>query len=173
MLDKDDLAWYLIYTKPQQERVARDNLDRQNFHTYLALVRKRIRRGRQFHHRIEPLFPRYLFIRLSESTDDWGPIRSTIGVANLVRFGDKPASIPDALVLALKAHEGDEGVHELPAQELKAGERVRFVEGTLSGYEAIFETRTSSERVIVLMDIAGKHSRLSVSEAAIEVIPPS
>lgn len=173
MSDRDDQAWYLIYTKPQQERVARENLDRQDFHTYLPLVSKRIRRGRQFHQRIEPLFPRYLFIRLSESTDDWGPIRSTIGVANLVRFGNKPASIPDDLVLALQAFETDEGIHELPTQVLKSGDKVRFVDGTLSGYEAIFETRTSSERIIVLMDIAGKHSRLSVSEADIEAFPSS
>ena len=80
----ESLAWYLVYTKPQQERVANDNLQRQGYETYLPMLRKRVKRGKTYHHRLDPLFPRYLFIHLSDQLDDWGPIRSTIGVTHLV-----------------------------------------------------------------------------------------
>jgi len=37
----------------------------------------------------ESLFPRYLFVQLDIGPQglDWGPIRSTMGVSRLVRFG--------------------------------------------------------------------------------------
>lgn len=166
-------AWYLVYTKPQQERVARDNLQRQGYHVYLPLIRKRIRRGRAFHFRTDPLFPRYIFIRLSEGLDDWGPIRSTIGVTHLVRFGEKAAMLPEQLIQVLQRNESEEGFWQMPEKTIKPGEKVRFVEGSLSGYEAVYECQNSAERVIVLMDIAGKHSRLSVSVASIEPVAES
>ncbi len=89
-------AWYLVYSKPQQERVALENLERQGFTAYLPLVRARRRRQTRVVHVIEPMFPRYLFVNLSDLTDDWGPIRSTIGVSNLVRFGNEAARAPAA-----------------------------------------------------------------------------
>ena len=86
-----------------------------------------------------------------------------------MRFGNKAVSIPDDLIQILRQHEGDDGIHELPDRDPSPGDRVRFTDGALSGYEAVFQTRTSSERVIVLMDIAGKHSRLIVADTDIEI----
>lgn len=162
-------AWYLVYSKPQQERIALENLERQGYETYLPMFKKRVRRGRQFHFRTEPLFPRYLFIHLSDQVDDWGPIRSTIGVMHLVRFGDKAVRVPDDLIDAIQARDNEEGMQEISGRELTVGDKIRFVEGSLSGYEAIYECKTSAERVIVLMDIAGKHTRVAVHESSVEI----
>ena len=38
--EKKNLAWYLIYTKPRQEIVALENLERQGFNVYLPLYKK-------------------------------------------------------------------------------------------------------------------------------------
>ena len=80
-------AWYLIHSKPNQERVAQEQLERQDYETYLPLahVRKR-KRGRSYTD-IAPMFPRYLFIKLSDQTDDWRPIRSTIGGSDRIWAG--------------------------------------------------------------------------------------
>ena len=91
------LAWYLLYSKPRQEGVAVENLKRQGYETYLPLIRTRRRRQGQYVSLVEPMFPRYLFIHLSDQTDNWGPIRSTLGVSGLVRFGDLPAQVPGRL----------------------------------------------------------------------------
>ncbi len=55
----------------------------------------------------EPLFPRYLFIRLGQGHADqsWDPIRSTKGVSQLVRFGVSPAKVHDDLIDQLRATE--------------------------------------------------------------------
>lgn len=162
--------WYLVYTKPSQEQIALDNLTRQGYEAYLPLYEKRIRKGRTFYKRKTALFPRYLFIHLSEELDDWGPIRSTVGVTHIVKFGNRAASIPDDLIQTLRSYENESGMQTLMDKPMQSGDKVVFVEGTLSGYEAIYQQGTSTERVIVLMDIAGKHTRLSVSATSIQAV---
>ncbi len=162
------LAWYLVYSKPQQERLALENLERQGYEAYLPFIRSRRRRGGRYVSVIEPMFPRYLFLHLSDETDNWGPIRSTIGVSKLVRFGDMPARVPDGLVATLKSREDNSGVQDLPLADFKSGDRVRIVEGPMAGYQGIFRARTSRERVVVLLEIVGQSARVQLAAGHIE-----
>ncbi len=164
------LAWYLVFSKPQRERLALENLQRQNYRAYLPLVRNRKRVAGRYRSLIEPMFPRYLFIQLDDETDDWGPIRSTIGVAKLVRFGLKPAQLPDALVQLIQDREDDQGVQNLPAQEFKKGDPVCIVEGVMAGYRAIYQSSSGNERVILLLEIAEKSARISLKQDDIEPV---
>lgn len=161
------LAWYLLYSKPQRERLALENLERQGYEAYLPLVRTRRRRSGRYVTVIEPMFPRYLFIHLSDESDNWGPIRSTIGISKLVRFGEIPARVPDDLVASLRAREDGAGVQALPPPDFKAGEKVRIVEGPMAGYQGIFQARTGQERVIVLLDLVGKSTRTELPDGHI------
>lgn len=117
---------------------------------------------------IEPIFPRYLFVHLNDETDDWGPIRSTRGVVNLVRYGGYPARVPDNLIAALRDREDEMGVQVLAQPELRDGDRVRIVEGLLAGYEAIFQARTGKERVRLLLDVAGRCDQVEMQASQIE-----
>jgi transcriptional antiterminator RfaH len=115
------------------------------------------------------MFPRYLFVHLSDETDNWGPIRSTIGVANLVRFGMRAARVPDSLVHMMQSRD-EEGVQALAQPELKPGDPVRIVEGVMAGYEAIFQARTGKERVVLLLQLAqDRTARIQVSANDIEL----
>ena len=165
-------AWYLVYCKPRQERLARSNLERQGFEVYLPMIRARRRRSkvRARATNAEPMFPRYLFVHLSDQTDDWGPIRSTIGVSSLVRFGDQPARVPDDLIATLRARAGETGVHELPPRPFRAGDKVRILEGVMAGYEAIFHAHTGKDRVLVLLEIAGHAAKTQVRTEDLEPV---
>lgn len=166
-------AWYLIFCKPLRERVALENLERQGYHAYLPLMRARKRRKSRYVQVIEPMFPRYLFVHLNDHTDNWAPIRSTLGVANLVRFGTEAARVPDSLVVALRAREDAQGVQSLPVPTFRQGDRVRIAEGAMAGYEAIFQARSSKERVVLLLEVAGKLARVHVAEGDIEPVTPN
>ncbi len=164
--------WYLIYSKPRGEELAKANLERQEFRSYLPLVRRpRYRMGRRIM-RIEPLFPRYLFIHLDAVTDNWAPIRSTFGVTNLVRFGMQPAMVPDGLVEMLMARDdASGGIQDLPPEEFQKGGRVRISAGPMVGYEGIFLARTSRECVLVLLNIVGKQAaRVSLKLTHLEAV---
>ncbi len=161
-------SWYLIYSKPQQERVARENLERQGYRSYLPMIRNRRRRQGRYVAVIEPMFPRYLFVHLNDETDNWGPIRSTIGVANLVRFGMQAARVPHNLIEMMENREED-GVQMLDTPEFKAGDRVRIVEGVMAGYEAIFQAKTGKERVLLLLRFAeDRTARIQINADDIE-----
>lgn len=164
------LAWYLVYSKPRQEDLALENLARQGYEAYLPRIRNRRRRLGRYVSLVEPMFPRYLFLHLSDETDNWGPIRSTIGVANLVRFGELPARVPETLVEALRARDDEQGIQEYAVPELRTGDRVRIVEGALAGYEGIFHARTSKERVVILLEVVGKATRVQLPLGQIEAV---
>jgi len=132
----------------------------------MAVTRRK--RGGRTKRIVEALFPRYLFIHLDDSTDDWAPIRSTIGVSELVRFGMIPAKISEDLVAAIKRRENDEGIHELKAGDFEEGQKVRIVEGPFEGYEAIFKSRSGQERAVLLLGIAQKLSKIQIDIDKIE-----
>lgn len=158
-----DKHWYLVYSKPRQEGVAKTNLERQGYQSYLPMVRvPRRRLGRRVI-RIEPMFPRYLFIRLDTATDNWAPIRSTMGVSSLVRFGMHPSPVPDELVDFLRSRDTSAGYQDVPLNRLEPGQKVVIEEGPFRGYEGIYMAKSSHERVIVLLDIVGRSARAQVN----------
>ena len=116
------------------------------------------------------MFPRYLFIHLGTGVDDWGPIRSTLGVSTLVRFGQTPARVPDVLIHALRNKEGADGVQILPSNILKKGQKIRIAEGPFEDYEGLFEAQTGRDRVVILLNILEKQARLEIEQHKIEVI---
>jgi transcriptional antiterminator RfaH len=160
--------WYLIYTKPHKELVAKENLERQGYEVYLPMARIRRRRLGKGATRIEPLFPRYLFIRLDAQTDNWSPIRSTLGVSNLVKFGMYPSTVPELLIDLLRDRCDEDGIQDITSGEYRSGDAVRVMEGPMTGLEGVFLAKTSSDRVLVLLDIVGKHTRVSLTSEKLE-----
>jgi len=151
-------SWYLIYTKPRQEKLAQENLERQGYLTYLPLIQKNRKRITS----VEAFFPRYLFISLNTTTDNWSPIRSTLGVANIVRFTQYPIVVSDSLISLLMSQEDpDTGLYNEDFV-FKLGDIVRITDGALVGYEGIFKARSGDERVIVLLKVMGNQTAVKV-----------
>lgn len=169
-MGRTDKKWYLVYTKPRQERVARANLGRQGYETYLPLMRKVLRRRGRRTSAIIPMFPRYLFIHLDQGTDNWGPIRSTRGVVSIVRFGHEPARAPDELVGYLHTREDEQGIQLLPLEDIQPGAKVRIADGAFAGYEGIYLARSSRKRIIVLLQLCGRPARTALDPDFLEVI---
>lgn len=160
--------WYLVQSKPNQEIIAKDNLENQGYKVYLPLIPTKKKRNSRTIRVIAPMFPRYLFISLSEQIDDWGPIRSTIGVSSLVRFGMLAAKVPENLITSLRSKENEDGVHPIEKNDFEEGDSVRIAEGPFEGYEAIFSAKDDNERVIVLLKIAEKYAKLKIKTYCIE-----
>lgn len=162
--------WYLIHTKPRQENAAKENLQRQGYEIYLPLASVRRRRRGRTIRVTEAMFPRYLFIHLSNQDDDWRPIRSTIGVAAMVKFGQEPARVPDSLISSLLNREDENGVLVLAVREFQSGDAVKIMEGPMEGYEGIFHSHTGKERVSILLKIAQKSIRVQLASDQIEPV---
>ena len=153
--------WYLIHTKIRQERLALFNLERQGFECFLPMIRVERMRRSILQVAQEPLFPRYLFIRLSTALESqsWSPIRSTSGVSRLVTFGQSPAKIDDDLIANIRIHLE---ASDVVLRHFKAGEQVVITDGPFVGVEAIFQMADSEDRVMVLLNIMSKVVNLSI-----------
>ena len=163
-------SWYLIQTKPRQENLARENLERQGYRIYLPrILLTRRRKGRRYKEQ-GPMFPLYLFIYLSVGIDDWGPIRSTVGVSKLVRFGQIPARVPEEIIDALISREDKNGLQILPDKGYQPGDEVTIVDGPFQGYEGVICAKNSKERVIVLMKLIENFIKLELKANQLEPI---
>ena len=153
-------AWYLVQSKPRNEMRALENLVRQGYETYLPLMEvERLQRGKLLK-KMEPLFPRYLFLHLEEGNDNWGPIRSTMGVAGLVRFGQAYAVVSDEVLDAVR-----ERTQDVKKTLFESGDSIRVVSGPLLGLEGVFEITDGAQRSFVLLEFMQKQQRVSVSTA--------
>ena len=155
--------WYLVFTKVKSELKAREHLTRQGYLVYLPMTQKKVRRKGKYVHIIEPFFPRYLFIKLNSETDNWGPIRSTIGVSCIVRFGGAPAVVPEDLVFRLQQQEDAMGLHTNIEKQLQPGDTVMVLDGPFAGYQGIFQQTKSAERVAILLEIVGRNTAVTLS----------
>lgn len=162
-------SWYLVVTKPQSEFKAQENLLRQGYEVYLPLMQNTRRRNGKNVKRTEAFFPRYLFISLDKETDNWSPIRSTIGVAGMVRFGGMPAEVPSTLIDNLKNNEDEFGLQLTQKKELKQGDKVEIINGPFEGYKAVYQKTKSTDRVSVLLDIVGKNTQVTLSVHELEI----
>ena len=159
------MQWYLVHTKPRQEKCALENLHRQGYQCYLpTLPLEKLCQG-LLTVADEPLFPRYLFIRLGqgESAKSWAPIRSTKGVSRLVSFGVEPAKVSDSLVESLRAQVAP--VQAEPERLFKPGERIRLTEAPFAGIEGIYQMADGECRVMVLIELLSKQVQLRVAPA--------
>lgn len=162
-------SWYLIVTKPQSEFKAQENLLRQGYEIYLPLIQTSRRRNGKLVNRTEAFFSSLSFIHLNEETDNWLPIRSTIGVAGMVRFGGIPAVIPEYLITNLKNNENEFGLQSFEKKELKLGDIIEIIDGPFKGYKAVYQKMKSTERVSVLLDIVGKNTQVTLSMNELEI----
>lgn len=148
--------WHLLFSRPRQEWRAKDNLTRQGYTIFLpTLLAEKIQTGRKVEAE-EPLFPRYLFIQLDDIHSNWLPIRSTLGVASLVRFGDHYCRVPEPIVSGLMLAERQK------RNLLELGAPVKVMAGPFNGLEGIYQQPDGSQRVLVLMHLFSKPQSISL-----------
>ena len=161
------MRWYLIHTKPTREAVAETNLRRQGYQVYCPRLLRPIKIRGRWVDRVASLFPRYLFLRLAVGHQAMGPVRSTIGVANIVRFGNDYTVVPDAIVENLRMRADPEtGLHRVHADTLfEPGSNVRIVAGVFDGLEGVFQRESGDERVVLLLGLLGRETLVQLPAA--------
>jgi transcriptional antiterminator RfaH len=165
--DLPSMAWYLVRSKPRQEAVALTNLVRQGYESYLPMfaAEKIVRRKKTIAQ--EAMFARYLFVRLDSTGhgQSWSPIRSTIGVSELVRFGSQAAKVDESLIAMLREREAWQ--RESPQVLFSPGDNVVITEGAFAGLEAIYQMNDAEGRAMVLLDLLSKPSRIKINPASL------
>jgi transcriptional antiterminator RfaH len=158
------LRWFIVLTKPSREALAQANLERQGFRVYSPHLSRMQRHRGRWVDRIVPLFPRYLFVQLDVVRQSLVPVRSTLGVAGLVRFGEEPKVVPNSIVDSLVARADPEtGLHRLNSDwPPSRGARVSVVAGAFNGLDGVFERDAGGERSVVLLGLLGQQPCVTI-----------
>lgn len=148
-------AWHLVQTKPRQEFRALMQMQNQGFTCFLPVLKTRKAVRGKLEVCEEPLFSRYLFVRLNMGNCHWSPIQNTRGVSKMIAFGGRFATLPDSCIDALR--------HQQDNSQLgcfSPGERVTITDGPFAGLEGIYALPDGEARALVLIELMNQPQKL-------------
>ena len=155
--------WFAVWSKPRQERIARENLERQGFDCFLPeALNPYQRRSKNKHPLIEPLFPRYLFLNAVPETQNLATVRSTRGVVGLVRSGFELIRVPESVIELIKSRQDNEGLVQLNPAPIRPGEKVIVFDGPYTGVQGMLEAHTGEQRAMILMELLGRQTTIEI-----------
>src|SRR5882762_10859616 len=153
----------LSKTQPKREHLAATALRRQ-FGVECFSPRLRFRRMTQrgpvwF---VEAMFPGYLFAKFIYSTQHRA-VESSHGISGIVHFGDRLATLPENIVVALQSRVGAEEIVTLDCS-IKVGQSVEIIEGPFQGLEVVVTNLLpAKERIRVLFEFLGLPLEIEIS----------
>lgn len=161
-----DSAWHVIHTRPRCEKKVATYCDLERIGYSLPLYRSVKRyRGKEVIF-LKPLFPNYVFVRLSDSTQQ-GALQRNAHVARILAVPDQ-AEFEHQLNDILRALESDVKVRLAPL--IGVGMRVKIRSGPLRGMDGWVEHRSGMVDVLLRLDFIGQAAVVKVAADALEPI---
>lgn len=163
-------GWGLVLTKQGQDRVAKENLERQGVRCFMP----RILRDKTGYasRKLEPLFPGYLFFQVPQGA--WGFVRNTRGVRDVMWSGEKPALVhPACMRVLLKALNEENYLDEstrgsvVVNEPLVPGESVTIKQGIFKNFVAVYKSLAPADRIRVITEFMGAEREVELERYAI------
>ena len=168
-IKNDGTFWWIVETKPRAELTAKNNLENQGFSSYCPLFKRESIRGRQSKVITSPLFPRYVFVKANlVAHKKIHLIRSTIGVSQLLKVGEKPTKVACQIIFELKQIESEK-LNETKSH-FKQGDHVKIRDGLYKDIEAIYQMDDGINRAVVLLSILNKDTPLYIDKKALNKV---
>jgi transcriptional antiterminator RfaH len=153
-------SWYVLYTKPRNEKKVAERLSAAGYNVYCPLHKVK----RQWSDRIkvveEPLFKGYLFIQVEDKRRD--EVFNYPGAVRYLFWLRRPAIVRESEIYTIQKWLGEYDHEDIDISEIMPGDFVRITSGQFSGEEAILLDKTNS-RVIVQLKEPGIQLSLSLS----------
>ncbi|MCG9761175.1 MULTISPECIES: transcription/translation regulatory transformer protein RfaH [Pseudoalteromonas] len=155
--------WYLLYCKPKQEFRVQSNLQSQGIVScFPTFIKQKNSSAKAI---TQPLFPRYLFVRLDPHSSHFSAVKNTRGVANFIRYGMDLQIVPDELVNKLM-----QSCNVEVQCDLKEGDLVQLTDGCYKDIHAIFQQPDGELRSILLIKLLNQYTRIVVDNGIIKKV---
>jgi len=162
-----DRKWFATFTLPQNEKSVVRQLDLRNVESFLPTYDTvRVWRNRQRKKITLPLFPTYLFVRISRT--ERGKVLECPGVLHLVGNQHEPLPLPDAEVEMLRSGVCQRRIE--PFRDLVIGEKVRIKQGIMKGVEGTLVRKSSTLRFVLTIDMINQHAAIEVNAEDMEPV---
>jgi transcriptional antiterminator RfaH len=159
--------WYVIYTKPSAEEIARDHLERKKIHVFLPRIRECHHSSKRMEEKIKPLFPNYLFAEMAYP-DDYYTVIWAKGVRRIIGNGKEPIPLDNSIVGFFKTKTEEKGFIQ-PSPGLKVGDTIRVKNGPLEGLIGIIDGSIDEKgRIKVLLDFLREGARVEIPYSFLE-----
>ncbi len=161
--------WFAVYTAPRHEKCVAEMITARKIELFLPLYRT----TRQWKKRppvtLElPLFPSYLFVRVSSR--ERGPVLSTPGVLAFVGNGRHATPVPDCEIDALQNGIKDHRAEPHPC--FAVGEKVRVKSGSFAGFTGTLVRNKTGERVVLTIDAIMQGIAVEIDLSNLEPVVP-
>ena len=155
--------WFVIQTQPNQEFRAETHLRRQGYDVWLPCIKKIRRHARRIENVQRPLFPGYMFVRMDIEEQPWRAINGTFGVRNILCQNNKPQTIAQGFVEALRNRAADDGC-TIPVDDgIREGGNVRIAQGPFEDCIGTILKIADRDRIMLMLQILGREVRAIVS----------
>ena len=168
--DTLQLRWYAIHVRSRHEFQIFDRLKLKGIEAFLPTVEK-LRKWKDRKKLVTfPLFPGYLFVRITEDARNMLEVIKIKGVVNIIcTLPGEPASIPDEQITALKTLvENSEDLDPYPY--LTEGQHVRIIKGPMAGVEGILVEKLDKHFLVLSVDVLQQGVALTINAADVEKI---
>jgi transcription antitermination factor NusG len=156
--------WFALLTKPRSEKKVDYLLRQKGYECFTPTYQQKRKWSDRTVEVDSPLFPRYVFCRLSSSV--FGKAVTTPGVIKIVGFGGKPAEITvdeiDALRLLVQSHFLRE-----PWKYIPNGTPVRVETGPLAGVQGIVCQEDKKRRLIISVTLLQRSVAVQLDEGTV------
>ena len=149
--------FFVVQTNPQREAFVEEQIS--DLDPYLP--RFKTDKGR-----IAPVFPSYLFV---PAIRNWGSIKNTVGVRELLMSGDHPACIAGKVITSWKAKERHGLVQLPPPPRFRPGQRLTITQGSLKWRTVIHAGMSGKDREKVLIEMLGQ--QVTIIVRSLDLVP--
>jgi transcription elongation factor/antiterminator RfaH len=159
--------WYVVRTKPKNEKLACHYLEQHNITTFLPWMEtSQCNTGKEMKTFI-PLFPNYIFVQF-DVMQNYPLVKWGKGVNTILGFGKNPTPIADEVISILKSRTDDEHIVKR-AYNFNCNDQIRITSGPLKDLLGIFERWVSdSGRVRILLNLIGYQPRVELHYSQVE-----
>ena len=156
-------VWAVISVLPRKEEPTRVRMEREGLEVYSPLFKEFGSDPKSL-----PLFPGYVFVRLSPRLE-LSRLRTLPGVQRPLLFNDQLACLEEKIIDHWRVREGGRGyLSPERRMDFEPGQKVQFKRGAFGGLDAvILEIMPARQRVKVLLDYLGGTLSLEVDGAMI------
>lgn len=172
MTEEHTEHWYCLRSKAKREHLAaamlHSRLNLEVFCPRITITKKTIRGPKAF---TEALFPGYVFCRFDYYSSS-RVVTYSQGITGIVKFGQSPAVIPEAVISHLKSVLPQETT-EIAPPSIQEGKLVEIIEGCFAGETGkVTQIVDGTNRVNLLIEFLGNHVHIELPAHTLTTTEP-
>ena len=165
----NELMWFAVQTKPRHEKRAAAELQEKGISAFLPLCSEK-RQWSDRQRTVElPLFPQYVFVRMTQSLNTRVLVLRTSGIMNFVGMRGMGMAIPDEQIERIQTVMA-QGIPVSPHLFTNIGKRIRIRGGALDGLQGILTAVNGDRTLVVSVELIQRSIAIRIAGFTVEPV---